>query len=99
MRTIGGECGKCSCAPGNFNEPSGLAVVQGRLVVSEGAGCRLQVLTLQGTPLQLVTPAGSSRLAGVCCSADGQQIVVEDFYLDKIMALKLRTPSVALAAG
>lgn len=88
-RSIGGEGGKGGQAPGMFNEPEGLTVAHGCLVVSEAAGCRLQVLTLQGTPLQVVTPDGSGRLAGVCCSADGNKIFVEDFYLDTLTSLSL----------
>ena len=49
-----------------------MVVVRGLLVVSEGAGKRLQVLTLEGVPLQVmhfVTP-----LVGMC--ADEQRVWV-----------------------
>ena len=46
-----------SAPPGQFDEPTGVAVVHGLLVVSEER--RLQVLTLKGVPLQ-VLPLGAN---------------------------------------
>jgi DNA-binding beta-propeller fold protein YncE len=64
-------------APGQFNCPSGVAIIRGLLVVSSqsktGAG-RLQVLTPKGTPLQVL--ALGSRLKGMC--ADDQRLWVAD---------------------
>jgi len=41
-------------APGCFREPIGVAFVRDMLVVSEGAGRRVQVLTPEGVPLQVL---------------------------------------------
>ena len=49
-RAIGGE----GAAPGRFKKPRGVAISRGRLVVSESAG-RVQVLSLQGLPLQVLS--------------------------------------------
>lgn len=50
-----------SSAAGAFNEPIGVAVARGHLIVSEREGKRIQVLTLEGGPLRAV---GSPRLGG-----------------------------------
>lgn len=74
-RSIGGAAGKGpSRMPGAFNEPEGVAVARGWLIVSEAAGCRLQVLTLCGIPLQILS-SFSGRLAGVCVTEDRSRIV------------------------
>jgi len=94
-RSIGGAAGKGpSRMPGAFNEPEGVAVARGWLIVSEAAGCRLQVLTLCGIPLQILS-SFSGRLAGVCVTEDRSRIVVEDFYLDELISLDLVRPAIA----
>ena len=57
-RAIGGE----GDAPGRFKEPQGVAVWRGLLVVSEAGGWRVQVLTLEGVPLQILRFDGGSSL-------------------------------------
>ena len=39
---------------GEFNEPYGIAVGNGQIIVSENAGQRIQVLSLEGEPLQVI---------------------------------------------
>ncbi len=72
-----------------------VAVAQGRLLVAEATGCRLQVLTLLGAPLQVVElappgPGGCGKLAGLC--VDGARALVVDFYLDKVLSIRLKAP-------
>ena len=71
--------------PGQFFAPWGIAVVRGLLVVSEGGGKRLQVLTPKGVPLQ-VLPFGS-WLRGLC--ADEQRVWVADSGENRVHALKI----------
>lgn len=66
--------GRRGDAPGQFREPRGVCVVRGALVVSEEAGERVQCLTLEGVPLQVITFA--SRLMGLC--ADHDRVWVAD---------------------
>ena len=68
--------GRRGVAPGCFMRPHGVAVVRGSLVVSEWAGGRLQVLTLDGVPLQ-VLPLLGSALAGMCVTSDGRVWVAD----------------------
>ena len=61
--------------------------------MAEAAGCRLQVLTLLGAPLQVVElapPGGCGKLAGLC--VDGARALVVDFYLDKVLSVRLKAP-------
>ena len=59
-------------APGQFVNPCGVAVVRGLLVVLDGE--RLQVLTPEGVPLQVLTIG--QNLGGLC--ADEQRVWVAD---------------------
>ena len=60
-------------APGQFEQnPQGVAVVRGLLVVSEAK--RLQVLTPKGVPLQVLTLG--HNLGGLC--ADEERVWVAD---------------------
>ena len=43
-----------SASPGEFNGPCGIAVGGGQIIVSERAGRRIQVLSLEGEPLQVI---------------------------------------------
>lgn len=67
--TPAGRLGKRGKAPGLFREPLGVCVCAQRLLVSEGKGARLQVLTLQGAPLLVLPSPGAGRLCGITCSA------------------------------
>ena len=69
-------------APGQFEYPSGLAVVRGLLVVSEET--RLQVLTPKGVPLQVLTLGAG--LGGLC--ADEERVWVVDEDANQVHVLK-----------
>ena len=60
-----GEKGKL---PGQFLQPRGLALLDDRLIVAEFHGQRLQVLTLEGLPLQVIPTA--SHLVSVSVSSE-----------------------------
>ena len=58
-------------APGEFAEPVGVCVGHGKLYVSEARGRRIQVLTLEGKPLQVLPLSVDglgrlSQLGGLC---------------------------------
>ena len=57
-------------APGEFNEPAGVAIGHGRLYVSEREGRRIQVLTLEGEPLHVVASPDGKPLGGLCVDDD-----------------------------
>ena len=57
-------------APGEFNCPVGVAVGHGRLYVSELEGRRIQVLTLEGLPLQVLDSPDGEPLYGLCVDAN-----------------------------
>ena len=57
-------------APGEFNEPAGVAIGHGRLYVSERTGRRIQVLTLEGEPLNVVASPDGQPLGGLCVDDD-----------------------------
>jgi len=65
VRTIGG--GE-SDSLGRFKQPSGLTVFNDRLFVAEARGERLQLMSLDGLPMQSVKVGGP--LSGVCVDAD-----------------------------
>ena len=57
-------------APGEFNEPAGVAIGHGRLYVSEDEGQRIQVLTWEGEPLHVIASPDSKSLGGLCVDGD-----------------------------
>ena len=57
-------------APGEFNEPAGVAIGHGRLYVSEEEGQRIQALTLEGEPLHVVSWSDGGPLRGLCVDGD-----------------------------
>jgi uncharacterized protein YaaQ len=57
-------------APGAFNEPVGVAVGHGHLYVSERKGRRIQVLTLEGEPLDVFYSPDGQELGGLCVERD-----------------------------
>ena len=59
-------------APGELKAPAGVAVGHGRLYVSESCGCRIQVLTLEGVPLQVLDSPNGRELGGIC--VDGNRV-------------------------
>ena len=71
-RTIG----RPGARPGCFHRPSGVAFARSFLVVAEQR--RMQVLTRQGIPLQVITPSGCGSFHGVCLSRDGERVLVTD---------------------
>ena len=63
VRRIGRADYEPGTAPGEFNSPIGIAAAHGRLYVSEHLGRRIQVLSVDGSPLQVVpTPCFNHRL-------------------------------------
>ena len=63
VRIIGRADATAGVAAGEFTAPTGVAVAHGRLYVSELVGRRVQVLTLEGAPLQVcATPCYGHRL-------------------------------------
>ena len=70
VRSIGHQNRLSGSEPGEFWEPVGVAVGHGRLYVSERAGGRIQVLTLEGEPLQVLSPPDGDELGGMCVDGD-----------------------------
>ena len=70
-RSMGaGDDERIGSAPGEFNEPVGVAIGHGRLYVSERTGRRFQVLTLEGEPLHVVASPDGKSLGGLCVDDD-----------------------------
>ena len=59
--------------PGQFLQPRGVALVGDTLIVAEFHGKRLQVLTLDGLPLQVLLAA--EHLVSISISADNEQVI------------------------
>ena len=81
----GGEraIGSHGAAPGHFDRPIGLAVVDGKLLVSEFTGRRVQGLdAITGAPLFALPAPANTRLLGVC--AFDNRIFVCDFDVDRV---------------
>lgn len=57
--------------PGTFAEPLDVAVRYRRLFVAEGRGRRLQVLTTQGAPLQVLRLPGERPVRSLCLANGG----------------------------
>tara|TARA_B110001452_G_scaffold227603_1_gene202599 strand:+ start:1852 stop:3126 length:1275 start_codon:yes stop_codon:yes gene_type:complete len=80
IRLFGTEGG----APGQFRGPFGVCVSRSSsaggalLHVAEAAGARLQTLTTEGVPLQVLPLPGCSFPFGVCATAS--RVVVSDFH-------------------
>ena len=87
----GGErsIGCRGCAPGQFEHPIGLAILQdsGTLLVSEFTGRRVQALDASnGAPLFVLPAPANTRLLGLCVigTANEHRIFVGDFDLDRV---------------
>mmetsp|Transcript_15152 Transcript_15152/g.35888 ORF Transcript_15152/g.35888 Transcript_15152/m.35888 type:complete len:165 (-) Transcript_15152:269-763(-) len=81
-------------APAQFVQPSGMAIdPKGRLLVSEAGAGRVQMLTLQGAPLQVLRLPTAGKLYGMCVS--GQRVFVADYERHQVHVLQLGsgTPS------
>lgn len=65
--------GEKGTRPGQFLEPRGLAVLHERLLVAEFAGQRVQVLSLEGTPLQVIGVGCGASLSCIC--TNGKMVV------------------------
>ena len=66
--------GRRGMAPGCFTLPTGVAATGGLLLVAEK--WRIQVLTAEGVPLQVVTPPVCGSLQGLSCR--GTRVLVAD---------------------
>ena len=75
--------GRFGSTPGRFEFPRGLALVHGMLLVSETT--RVQLLTLEGAPLQVLPLPGAVALRGVC--AGGANAYVADYEAHLIHVL------------
>jgi len=81
-------------APAQFQQPSGMAVDPlGRILVSEAGAGRVQMLTLQGAPLQVLRLPTAGKLYGMCVS--GTRVFVADYERHQVHVLQLAsgTPS------
>lgn len=89
IRLFGTEGG----APGQFRGPFGVCVSTcGTLLhVAEAAGARLQTLTTEGVPLQVLPLPGCSYPFGVCATAS--RVVVSDFH-GELHVLKSRRAAI-----
>jgi len=85
LRSFGGP-GK---APGQFDEPTGMAHDgRGRLLVSEAGAKRVQVLTTTGEPLQVLPLPQAGRLYGMCV-CDGRAYVA-DYEQHQVHVLEIK---------
>ena len=85
-RAIGGE----GDAPGQFRSPVGVAVARGMLVVSEQNG-RMQVLTVEGVPVQVLELDVFAGPMGLCVDEEHQHACVTDpWAATNIHILRLR---------
>ena len=97
VRTIGK--GTSGSRPGEFARPGGVAIdASDRLLVSECRGQRIQLLTLLGEPLQIISFAlggtASPVLNSVCCPAtDPSRAYACDFANHRVAVLELRHAS------
>ncbi|KAL3930293.1 MAG: hypothetical protein SGPRY_001600 [Prymnesium sp.] len=86
--------GRRGVAPGCFTLPSGIATTSQLLLVAERR--RVQVLTAQGVPLQVVLPDMCGSLQGITCLgsrvlvADSEARLVHEFtvHLGKVRMLQ-----------
>jgi len=96
LRTIGRRGG----APGQFWGPWGVAVAQvaqgAVLCVGESRARRVQVLGLDGTPLQVLTPPGAGSLAGLAvehrgsgAQARARRVYVADYGNHALLVLSV----------
>jgi DNA-binding beta-propeller fold protein YncE len=81
LRRIGRRGG----GPGEFNAPTHLTLARGNLYVTDTLNARVQVLSVEGQPLQSVGQRGLyvgnlTRPKGVAVDGDGNLYVVESYY-------------------
>ena len=66
--------GERGSAPGKFNYPCGIETAHGRVYVTERTGKRVQSLSFEGEPLQVLPAPCDGWLYGIC--ADGDRLWV-----------------------
>ena len=98
QRSTGGfvrTFGRFGSTPGRFEFPRGLAIVEGMLLVSETT--RVQLLTLEGAPLQVLPLPGAVALRGVC--AGGANAYIADYEAHLIHVLHVDPTRAATIAA
>mmetsp|Transcript_16514 Transcript_16514/g.42373 ORF Transcript_16514/g.42373 Transcript_16514/m.42373 type:complete len:358 (-) Transcript_16514:430-1503(-) len=85
LRSFGGH----GDAPGCFVQPTGMAHDgRGRLLVSEAGAKRVQVLTTEGAPLQVLPLPKAGRLYGMCVS--NERAYIADYEQHQVHVLELK---------
>jgi hypothetical protein len=88
-RQIGGS-GQC---PGRLLGPYAVAFAGGRMIVTECEGRRVQVLTAEGAPLQLLTLGSRSAPTGL--AVRDEAVYISDFATGRVHKLRLRSERAA----
>lgn len=83
VATLGGE----GSAPGRFRSPMDVAVVHGRLLVTEAS--RVQVLSTDGRPCQVIELPGAQQLTGVAVDVRGTHVYVCDSGSSQVHVLRV----------
>lgn len=85
LRAFGGR----GTAPGQFVRPTGMAAAAGGnlIFVAEAGSRRVQVLTPQGTPLQVVPLPTAGQLYGLCVDEERGTLYVADYEKHQVHVL------------
>lgn len=80
--------GEHGTAPGQFVQPTGMTTDgRGRILVAEKGTARVQVLTMEGAPLQVLPLPRAKQLYGMCVS--GERVFVADYGRHEVHMLAL----------
>ena len=80
--------GALGSEPGQFDQPTGMAHDgRGRLIISEAGAKRLQVLSPEGTPLQVLPLPHAGRLYGMCVR--DESVYVADYERHLVHTLRI----------
>ena len=83
--TLVNRIGRQGTAPGEFNAPTHISLMNDRLYVTDTLNARVQILSMDGQPLKTVGKRGLyvgnlTRPKGVTVDNDGNLYVVESYY-------------------